>query len=249
MVAQLDLIGETFGELTVQARAGTMQYGRPCAGWLCECACGRQEPIAQIALTRGRVNCCSHCRRPDCIVCGKKVPSSRPRSNTCSESCGRTKNRAQWRAYYHRNVSLEFNQRRHRRVLEKMAEDADYAERVRAIRRAAGARWRHDPRNREAIQRYMAAYWADNREAIAAKRKARLDAMSAEQLEHWLARMRDYQRAYHRRYRALIRQDPDMHARHLEMQRERRARQSLLRLMKTGQDLSSRMSNATNTDK
>lgn len=229
MPAQRDLIGERFGELTVLARAGTMQYGRTCAGWLCECACGRREAIAQLALTRARVNCCQHCRRPDCSVCGQKVPTARPRSNTCSESCARTSKRAQWRAYYHSVKSPEFNQQRHARVRQKMEVDPEFAARVREIRRAANTRWRQDPRNREAIQRYHAAHWADNREAIQAKRRARLDAMTPEQLEHWLCRIRAYQRAYARRYRERIRQDPDMFARYIDTQREYRARRAQLR--------------------
>ncbi|MDH1109998.1 hypothetical protein N5C55_01415 [Pseudomonas otitidis] len=228
MPAQRDLTGDRFGELTVIRRDGSAVYGRPCAAWLCECDCGRREVVAQIALARGKITACYHCRRPDCIVCAGKVPAHRPRSNTCSEACARTKKRKQWLAYYHAAVARdpEFNRNRHLRTLARMAADPALAERIRAIHRAANARWRQDPANREALRRYSAAYWVENRETIIAARRARLDAMTPEQLQHWLHRMRQHSRAWATRYRARMRDDPNLHAQYLENLREYRRRRA-----------------------
>lgn len=220
-----ELTGEKFGRLTVIERAGSLRYGRAVAGWLCECECGRREVLAQPLLLQKGWRECSLCRRPDCVVCGRKVPLSRPRSVTCSETCAKTKKQGEWRACYRRRAANpEFNRRRHQRLLDRMAVDAELAERVREIRRAAGARWRANPENREAIRRYMANHYAANRIEIQAQRRARLDSMTPEQLENWRSRMRVYGAAYARRYREQLRADPDRHRAYLDLMREYRRR-------------------------
>lgn len=225
MATPHDLTGQQFGRLTVIERAGSLQYGRMVPAWLCECGCGRREVLAQPQLLRKGWRECSLCRRPDCVVCGRKVPVSRPRSLTCSDTCAQIQRRANWRDdYRRRSADPEFNQRRHQRLLERMAIDAELAERVRAIRRAAGARWRSNPENREAIRQYQAARYAANRAEIQAQRRARLDRLTPEQLEHWRARMRTYQRLYAQRYREQLRTDPDQHRAYLDRMREYRRR-------------------------
>lgn len=181
--------------------------------------------LAQPQLLRKGWRECSLCRRPDCSVCGRKVPASRPRSNTCSDSCAQVQRRANWRADYQRRAAdPEFNRRRHQRLLERMAVDAELAMRVRTIRRAAGTRWRTNPENREAIRQYQAAYYAAHRTEIQAKRRVRLDGMTPVQLDHWQARMRTYQRLYAQRYREQLRTDPDRHRAYLDRMREYRRR-------------------------
>jgi len=151
-----------------------------------------------------------------------------------------------WRAdYKRRSKDPDFNQKRYRRVLEKMATDVAFAERIKKIHRAANARWRNDPANRDAIRSYQAAYWADNKAAIQTKRRARLDAMTAEELQHWLKRMKQYDRAWKRRYRDKLKQDPDLYARHLDRRREFFRRRALFNLMTMGQELTLRMNNDT----
>ncbi|GGM25677.1 hypothetical protein GCM10009425_40540 [Pseudomonas asuensis] len=102
--------------------------------------------------------------------------------------------------------------------------DVELAKRVRQIQHASGKRWRNDPANREAIRQYMAAHYAMNRVVIQARRRARLDAMTPEQLAHWRVRIRNYQRLYAQRYRDLIRSDPERHRAYLDRMREYRRR-------------------------
>jgi len=225
MAAPLNLTGRKFGRLRVLRANGRVKFGRDQTAWLVECNCGRQEVLAQALLTsRGWVEC-SYCQRPECVMCREKVPASRPRSNTCSDDCQRGKMRARWRDSYHRRASPEFNRARHQRTLERMAADIELAERIRAIRRAAGTRWRTNPENREAIRSYQARRYVSLREEIQAKRRARISSMTAEQLEHWRARIREYQRLYAQRYRAVIRTDPARHREYLDRMREYRRRQ------------------------
>lgn len=220
-----DLTGQKFGRLIVVERAGSLKYGRMVPAWRCECDCGRREVLAQPQLLSKGWRECSLCRRPDCIACGKKVPASRPRSATCSETCARSKRQAEWRAdYRRRSADPDFNRRRHQRLLERMQADTELAERVRDIRRAAGARWRTNQANRETIRKYMASHYATNRTEIQARRRARLNSMTPAQLAHWRERMRAYQRAYANRYRDQLRADPDRHRAYLDMMREYRRR-------------------------
>jgi hypothetical protein len=108
-----------------------------------------------------------------------------------------------------------------------MARDSELAERVRQIQYQSSKRWRTDPANRETIRQYMAAHYAANRVEIQARRRARLDAMTPEQLALWRIRMRTYQRLYARRYRDQIRRDPERHRAYLDRMREYRRRSVL----------------------
>ncbi|MBF8643085.1 hypothetical protein [Pseudomonas luteola] len=228
MPAPLDLTGRRFGRLRVLAMNGRVKFGREQTAWLVVCNCGRQETLAQSLLTQRGWRECSWCQRPECVICGNKVPSDRPRSNTCSDACASKQRRRTNLEHYHRRAAdPEFNRRRYQRLADRMARDTELAERVRQIQRESGKRWRNDPANKETIRQYMAAHYAANRVEIQARRRARLDAMTPEQLAHWRVRIRTYQRLYARRYRDQIRRDPERHRAYLDRMREYRRRGAL----------------------
>lgn len=223
MPAALDLTGQRFGRLFVVRENGRVKFGKEQPGWLVECNCGRRETLAQALLTQRGWRECSYCQRPECIVCGEKVPSTRPRSVTCSDTCHKAKRHGQDIERYHRRAAdPQFNQQRYQRLVERMADDPDLAERVRQIRRGANARWRMKPENRTAIRHYQALRYAMNRAEILARRRARLDLMTPEQMEHWRERIRAYDRAYRARWRDHLRSDPERHRAYLDTMREYR---------------------------
>lgn len=61
-----------------------------------------------------------------------------------------------------------------------------------------------------------------NRAEILARRRARLDLMTPEQMEHWRERIRAYDRAYRARWRDHLRSDPERHRAYLDTMREYR---------------------------
>ena len=136
MPAPLDLTGRRFGRLRVLAANGRVKFGREQTAWLVVCNCGRQETLAQSLLTQRGWRECSWCQRPECVICGNKVPSDRPRSNTCSDACASKQRRRTNLEHYHRRAAdPEFNRRRHHRLLERMVRDTELAERVRQMQR------------------------------------------------------------------------------------------------------------------
>lgn len=69
---------------------------------------------------------------------------------------------------------------------------------------------------------YQALRYAMNRAEILARRRARLDLMTPEQMEHWRERIRAYDRAYRARWRDHLRSDPERHRAYLDTMREYR---------------------------
>jgi hypothetical protein len=71
-----DLIGQTFGELTVIGRGRRRSHERY---WRVRCRCGRVETYPQRRLTQKRrdaVRVCAACRARACSVCGAELPPS-----------------------------------------------------------------------------------------------------------------------------------------------------------------------------
>ena len=52
----INLVGRTFGRLTVLSRVENNRFGRPC--WLCECKCGTLKVIEGQPLRDGRIKSC-----------------------------------------------------------------------------------------------------------------------------------------------------------------------------------------------
>ena len=59
----INLVGQSFGELTVVCRTGTRKLkGRNTQPlWLCQCICGRQKEIASVNLRNGNTKSCGKC--------------------------------------------------------------------------------------------------------------------------------------------------------------------------------------------
>jgi hypothetical protein len=97
------------------------------------------------------------------------------------------------------------NKRRAARVRERAKADpvlaAKLAAQAKAAKERRKARIKTDPAYREAVLARQRAYYAEHAAEIQARRRARLNAMSTEQRERWLERMRRYGRAYRRRWR------------------------------------------------
>lgn len=51
-----NLIGNTFGRLTVEARIASNKYGQ--AMWLCRCKCGKEARTTTARLNRGHTQSC-----------------------------------------------------------------------------------------------------------------------------------------------------------------------------------------------
>lgn len=232
MPAPLDLTGRRFGQLTVLERAGRARWGRDQAAWRCRCDCGALIVLPQNRLPHRAsiqashvVDACDACRRGPCAVCGRRIPADRSlQATTCSDDCRRNAHRLIWRSYRHRRAASDpdYHTRRHESRKARAAEDPAYAERLRA---------------------YQAAYYAARAEEIQAKRRARLDAMTDEQRARWLDRARRYQRAYTRRWRAELRQDPAQHQAYFDLMTEYRRQRALRSLLPIAAELTRRADN------
>ena len=251
MPAPLDLTGRRFGQLTVLERAGRARWGRDQAAWRCRCDCGALIVLPQNRLPHRAsiqashvVDACDACRRGPCAVCGRRIPADRSlQATTCSDDCRRNAHRLIWRSYHHRQAASDpdYHTRRHEARKARAAEDPAYAERLRRIDRRA--KQRNAAKHRERRRAYQAAYYAARAEEIQAKRRARLDAMTDEQRARWLDRARRYQRAYTRRWRAELRQDPARHQAYLDLMTEYRRQRALRSLLPIAAELTRRTDN------
>lgn len=254
MPAPLDLTGQRFGQLLVLARAGRVKFGREQAAWRCRCDCGREEVLAQDLLTRRDWRSCSLCRRPKCVICERTIPIDRGQANTCSDNCALTKRRKADLEHYHRKAAQDpgFNRRRHAERLQKLQADPErwkaYKQAERAKAREKWASLKTDLEQYLAEKNKRQAWYHEHAEAVQAKRRARLDALNADQLERWLERTRRYGRAYRARWREELRQDPERHQAYKDLMREYRRRQALASLLSLGHELNRRNRDVTDTD-
>lgn len=233
MPAQLELTGQRFGSLLVIEQAGRVKFGRMQTGWRCRCECGRVEVLAQDLLTRRDWQCCSLCRQPQCVVCERRIPIERARANTCSDDCATAKRRKADLEHYYRRVEQdpEHNRRRHAERLQKLQADPEAWAAYKAAEHArAQARWQQTKGD---LTLYLAAkekqrrWYREHAAEVQATRSARLDRMTAEQMERWLERMRGYGRAYRTRWRKELRNDPERHQAYKDLMREYRCRRAL----------------------
>lgn len=250
MPPALDLTGRRFGRLQVIKSAGWIQFGRQQRAWKCVCDCGRLEIFPTDKLTkRGYIECAA-CRQPCCVVCGAKVPPERGRKNTCSDQCQQAKTRATQLEHYYRRVLLdpEINRRRHAQQAAKLAQDparqAAHAQRERARSKARWEEAKRDPALQQANRERRAAWYAAHAADVQEKRKARIQNMGPEEFERWAERSRAYQRAYAKRWRAELRDNPAAHQKFLDAQRtymrEWKRRRALARLAATGEEIMKR---------
>jgi hypothetical protein len=214
---------------------GRLKFGREQTAWLCRCGCGIEITVPQNRLphrtsisSRHAVTACPECRRPRCVICGQIIRQGSLTRETCSEPCATVRRKQIQNASYHRRVARDpcMNKRRAARVKERAKVDPELAARLAAQAKAAHerrkAKIKTDPAYRKAILARQRAYYAEHAAEIQAKRRARLDAMTPEQRELWLKRMRGYGRAYRRRWRAELKADPARHQEYLDWMREYR---------------------------
>jgi predicted nucleic acid-binding Zn ribbon protein len=165
-----------------------------------------------------------------CEVCGGEFQRDRGLRKTCSEGCLRERRkrrgRKAWRRRVARNPELTCNMARRRR--EKAAVDPEYAARLKQWEANKYAkhreRMRSDPEYATRIHQRAVAHYAAHAEEIQAKRKARLDAMTPEELGVWLRRARRYCREWRKKWRDDLVKNPIEHERFRSFYREYRRR-------------------------
>jgi len=215
----------------VLERAGKLRWGGLKSAWRCRCDCGRVEIYPQDRLPHRdsipashRVEACSVCRRPSCEVCGTPVPADRPRSNTCSEVCRQAQQRANQRAYWHRQMTRDPDHamRQYRRKRERMAEDPEYAARLREQWREQHRRHRakKSPDELERDREWQRQWYEENRGLILEQRRKRLYAMSPEERAEYDEHRRRLGREWRRRWRAWLDRNPEEKARYRQRYRE-----------------------------
>ena len=231
MPRALDFTGRRFGQLTVLERAGKVKFGVMVTGWRCQCDCGAIEIVPQVRLPYRdsipkdhRVTACAACRQPPCIVCQTRVPLARGKKNTCCDVCEQTKQRANQRDHWHRKMAADPDHamKKYRRVRQRMQDDPDYAAKMRAQWRAAHARYKEAQTDaeREAERAWHRQWYYDNRDYILEQRRARLAAMSVEELAAYQEDMRRRGREWRRQWRRWLDEHPDEKAAYRERYRE-----------------------------
>lgn len=78
MSQRLEIIGKTFGRLTVERYAGSNSHGQ--AVWQCRCACGGSKNVLGYLLKRGEVKSCGclrgkQNRNRDAQIVEKQTPA------------------------------------------------------------------------------------------------------------------------------------------------------------------------------
>lgn len=224
---------------------------KPQSRWPCIClVCGRSF--------QGRGNICSkECRRArrratdagapeagglppptrNCVWCGKSFIADR-NSDTCSAECRTHNKRWKQRESWYRRVARDPNlmRRMNQRRRQRAARDPEYAEKLRKWDAMKYVQHRErmaaDPEYAAQYRARSNARYAAHREIVQARRRARLDALSPDDLEAWLARARRYCRHWRRKYREKVARDPVAYQKLLDTEREyrhqRRRRQLLL---------------------
>jgi hypothetical protein len=235
MPALLDLAGCRYGQLTVLRPNGRLKFGHEQTAWLCRCDCGTEITVPQNRFphrasisSRHAVTACPECRRPRCVICGEVVRQGSLTRETCSEACAKARRKQIQNASYHRRVARnpDLNKRRAARVKARAKADpvfaARLAEQTKAAQERRKARIKTDPACRETVLARQRNYYAKHAAEIQARRRARLDAMTLEQREPWLERMRRYGRAYRQRWRQELKANPARHREYLDWMREYR---------------------------
>ena len=234
-------LGSQFGSLTIIGESGTVQYGgRQVKSYICRCNCGREEilPLNKLLKRFKKNQGCDTCVRGPCIICGKPVPDSRPRSNTCCEQCEQDKlHSIQLLHYAKRSAEPGFNQSRHearkRREVQNPALRARRLETARKIARR--------PEVKERKRKFFRAYYSEMKAEIQFARRVYFDSLPPDEQERIREKRRDYDREYKRKFREWLRANPDLHEQYKaqlrEKEAERQRRQVLADLLTQSQKL------------
>lgn len=242
MPAESDLGGRRFGALLVIGLDRIAPHGGSLRRWWrVQCDCGREDICPQRWLTTSdpdrAFTACSFCRSPECVVCGCRT-GHRFRL-TCSVECDLAHTRSIGRASYHRRMSDPVNPLRSARV-ERHARD--YAAKPPEKRAEINqARWARIVQIEEQAAEVgdrrrakMRMHYAKDSARIQAERRARLAALTDDDLAEHQARMREYQRKAAKRRRGALAANLVARQEFLEMQAEWRRRRALAKLMSEG---------------
>lgn len=212
--------------VVVRPTGRLVPFGGPTREWECRCDCGavfalpqKRIPYAEwIRKARGKaVYACDACDGNPCVVCGVSLPRSSMRT-ACEGACEAERQRRAAHASYRRNAEAVKRRSLERQKRERAAGNPVY----KAQDKRKWARVKADPERLRRNREQARAFYAENAERIQAERKARLTALTTEQLAERRAAWREYQRRYAAKRRAVLHADPELHARYLEYLRRYR---------------------------
>lgn len=253
MPARLDLAGRVFGRLMVIRANGRVKFGRWQTAWLCRCECGVEVTVPQDRLPhrpsvddRHRVDACPGCRARPCVICGTPIlpPST---AAACSPEHLAQHRRDTQLNHYYKMVELdpEFGARRQRMAKLRAEIDPSVATRqsivAKRARRVRQTKINDDPSLRERVRAQARSTYAKHRTRILADRRTKLEAMTPEQHDIWIERMRKSGREYRRRWRAEIKADPQRHAEYIDLMREYRRQRALRDVLAIGAKLEKKL--------
>lgn len=167
-----------------------------------------------------------------CVVCGSETPRDRLNGNTCSETCWEKKRRDIWLEHYYRRVALDPDLNRKRHEMAKARPEFD--ESMARQHKNKWERIRSDPEKHEKSRERARLWYAQNKERVQAQRKARLDAMSPDELNKWMESARKRNRAYRKKWHKELRSNPELHQQYLDRLAEYRRRRALAELLSVG---------------
>lgn len=255
MPAALNLVGKTFGRLTVLAHAGRVKYGSMQPLWRVQCACGVVELLPQSRINRGLasqkkrsdvVSECARCRRR-CEVCREPIgPDRGKQALTCSDTCRAQKSQVYHRQWYEGKLREDPQrlQRQRQRRMARAAADQEYAERVKQWQRITHRRrWqriKEDPEAMEANRASHRAWYAAHAAEVQRRRREILEAKSPEERAQLSAAMREYASRHYARRKQAFAADPSLHEEHKQAQAEWRRKKALGHLQQTVADLADR---------
>lgn len=110
-----------------------------------------------------------------------------------------------------------------------------------ASRQNHRAKFKADPSYRAHVRAQAREHYERNKESILTSRRARLDALSPDELLRWMERMRGYQRAYQRRWWEDLKKSPERHAAYLDRMAEYHRRRALTELVTLGAKLEDKL--------
>ncbi|UOO77906.1 hypothetical protein LVJ85_05450 [Neisseria sp. Dent CA1/247] len=208
---------------------------RPCP------VCGR---VYEWRRASGRVfELCEHCRQPDCVVCGKKIPIERGRKNTCCTQCEQDKVRGIQNRFYAKRITEdpELNKRNHAARKEKRLSDP---EKMRAHKQKEAERSKRrlrDPEYRLKRAEYQASRYIQNRDEINQQRADFWAALPEEEKEKRRILARERGRVWRQAERERLQKNPEEWEKYQAYQHAARQKykqnQELAKLMKQTQEL------------
>jgi len=154
-----------------------------------------------------------------CEICGRAYPAQRSRKTCGDPACQRERKQRRWRANYHalppEKKAAMIERAKQRRVQDP---DAAHAQDARKWQRV-----KNDPQRLEQNRARAKEHYARHAARIQARRRARLERMTPEELGELVERLRGYTRAWQARQRSDPLRGPQRRAYEREYRRRRQA--------------------------